>query len=229
VPNLSNFGDANAVDTTTDLTLYDALQNTDQIIVNYHFYQAVGLGEREQIQDRPDFLKAALQKCGYSVAKMVDDKIADLVNGLTTNTAGTEGSALTVDTLITAYEGLNENDVPENDRVWIFDPESITDLLKLDYFVRMDYIPDSVVTKGFQGRQIFGAPVYMTTNLNVINTNYHAAVYFQKEWVAMIQQEAPTVFQFDWPEKFTRVVGVKALWGIKQMRETAACWIKTRS
>ena len=229
VPNLSNFTGAQTVDYNTDLTLVETVQNTDQIIINYHYYQAIGLGEAEQIQDRPDFLKAAMGKCGYDIAKIMDDTIADLVNSLTTNTVGTEGTALSVDAIIAAYEGLNEQDVPENDRVWVVDPESVTDLLKLDYFVRMDYIPDSVVSKGFQGRQIFGSPVYMTTNLNVINSSYHAAIYFQKDWVAVISQEAPTPFMFEWPQKFSKVIGVKDLWGIKQMREPAACWIKTRS
>lgn len=229
VPNLANFGDANAVSTTADLTLYDTVQNTNAIIVNYHYYQAVGLGTREQIQNRPDFLKAALTKCGYSVYKMMDDILADLVNGLTA-TVGTEGSALTSGVLINAYESLNGNDAPEGaDRSWIFDPKSVTDLLGIDFFVRMDYIPDSVVTKGFQGRQIFGSPVYMTTNLNVINTSYHAAAYVHKEAFTLLSQMLPKIDYFEWPEKFTTVARVQALFGVYKMRDTFGVWIKTRN
>ncbi len=229
VPNLSNFTGAQTVNLTLDLTLVPTVQNTTQIIVNYQYYQAVGEGFAEEIQDRPDFLPAALGKCAYDVAKILEDKILILVNSLTTNTAGTEGDELTVDTFLSAYEGLNESDVPENDRAWFIDPESVTDIIGTDFFVRMDYVPEGIHTNGFQGRQILGSPVYMTNNLNVINSSYHAAVYFQKEWVAIISQEAPTVFKFYWDEKFTDVVGVRTLFGIAQMRETAACWIKTRS
>lgn len=229
VPNLSNMGTASTVSLTADITLYEIVQNTDAIIVNYQWYKAVGEGFMEMLQDRPDFLEASLSKCVYSVASMLDNTISYLVNSLTTNTAGTEGDPLKVATFIDAYEGLNENDVPDNDRVWILDPESITDILGTDYFVRMDYVAGSIHTNGFQGRQILGAPVYMTNALNVINTSYHAAVYFQKDWVAIIQQLAPTIFTGDWWQKFTKVTGVKTLVGLKQMREPNACWIKTRS
>jgi len=229
VPNLSNFGGAQTVNLTADLTLYEIVQNTTQIIVNYQWYQAVGEGWNEMVQDRPDFLNKALTKCAYDVARILDDTVADLVNSLTTNTIGTEGNALTVDTFIGAYEGLNENNVPDNDRVWILDPESVTDILGTDYFVRMDYVPESIHKSGFQGRQILGAPVYMTNNLNVINSSYHAAIYFQKEWVAIISQVSPVIDTFHWPEKFTDVTRVRSLVGLAQMREPSACWIKTRS
>jgi len=228
VPNLTNFSGAQVVNITSDLTLYDVIQTCTKIVVNRHYYQAIGLGEAEQIQDRPDFLKAALEKCGYDIAKIHDDLLADLVNGLGP-TQGTEGSALTADVLINCYQDLNANNVPDSQRVWIFDPKSITDLLKLDYFVRYDYVPEGVVSRGFQGRQIFGAPVYMTANLNVINTSYHAAVYMHQQALALLSQQSPTVFQFEWPQKFTKVVGVKTLFGIAEMRDTFGVWIKTRN
>ena len=228
IPNLADFGDANAVDYTTDLALYTTIQTCTNIIVNYQYYQAVGVGDMEQIQNRPDFLKVALEKCGYSVGKMVDDTIADLVNGLD-KSEGAEGSALTADVLINCYTDLNLNNVPDSNRVWIFDPYSIQDLLKLDYFVRYDYVPEGVVSKGFQGRQIFGAPVYMTSNLNVIITSYHAAVYMHKEALALVSQEKPQIFTFRWPEKFTDVVGVKTVFGVAEERDTFGIWIKTRN
>lgn len=228
VPNLADFGDANTVDNTTDLTLYTTIQTCSNIIVNYNYYQAVGVDDIEQIQNRPDFLTAALEKCGYSVAKMIDDKLADQVNGLG-KSEGSEGTALTADVLINCYTDLNLNNVPDKDRVWIFDPYSIQDLLKLDYFVRYDYVPEGVVSKGFQGRQIFGAPVYMTSNLNVINTSYHGAVYMHKDCMALVTQMKPTVFRFEWPQKFTHVVGVKTVFGVAEMRDTFGIWIKTRN
>lgn len=228
VPNLADFGDADTVDTTVDLTLYDVAQTCVGINVNYQYYKAVGLGEKERIQDRPDFLKVALEKCGYSVQKMIDDKLADLVNGLG-KSEGTEGSALTAEVLVNCYEDLNTNNVPEENRSWILDPKSITDIMLLDYFVRYDYVPPGVVSKGFTGRQIFGAPVYMTSNLNVINTSYHAAVYMHKECLALLSQQSPTIFKFPWPQKFTEAVGVKTLFGVKEMRDTFGIWIKTRN
>ena len=228
VPIVCSMGDAQTVNPTVDLTLWDSIQACVAIVVNYHYQQSLGLATDEQAQDRPDILQAFLPKCAFSVAKMIDDKLADLVNGLG-KSEGTEGSALTADVLINCYTDLNLNNVPDSDRCWIFDPYSIQDLLKLDYFVRYDYVPEGVVSKGFEGRQIFGAPVYRTANLNVINTSYHAAVYMHREALALIEQIKPRVFSFYWPEKFTNVVGVEALFGVKEMRDTYGIWVKTRN
>jgi len=228
VPNYANMGGAQVVDYNVELTLYEAAQTCTNIIVNYHYYQAVGLGEQEDIQEISDFLKTSLQKCGYDIGLIIDDKLNQLVLGFT-DIQGTEGSALTADVLINCYESLNGNNCPEGDRVWIFDHKSISDLMKLDYFIRYDYVPEGVVAKGFQNRQIFGAPVYMTSNLNVVNTSYHAATYMHRQALALVTQMAPTAFAFDWPQKFTKAVGVKSLFGVAEIRDTFGCWIATRN
>ncbi len=229
IPILADFGAANAVNVNADLTTYATTQTCTNIVVNYFYQTSVQLGEMEQLQDYPDILVAAMKKCGYSVASTMDGLLAALVPSFTTNTEGSEGVAITQDTLINAYTKLNLQNAPESERVWIFDPASITDLLKLDYFVKADYVPEGVVTKGWQGRYIFGAPVYITTNTNVFNTSYHAAAYMHREAIAMIQQEAPTVFRFDWPQRFSQVVGVKAIFGRLLAREAFGCLIKTRA
>jgi len=229
IPILADFGTADAVNTTADLDLYNTTQTCTNVVVNYWYQKSVGLAEKEQLQDHPDILVAALQKCGYAISKNIDSALATLVNStFTTYGEGTQNSALTADVLINCYEDLNEADAPQGDRVWVFDPESITDLLKLDYFVRMDYIPDSVVTKGFQGRQIFGSPVYMTTNLNGF-ADSHEAVYMHKEGLVLLQQKAPTVHAFAWPQRFSNVVGVSTLYGVLGARAAFGVCICTRS
>ena len=113
--------------------------------------------------------------------------------------------------------------------MWIFDPESITDLLKIDMFVRSDYVPEGVMSKGFSGRQILGAPVYWSTNLPAVNTSYHAAAYMHKQALAAIVQSLPGVQKFHWDERSTTVVRANALYGALEMRDAFAVWIKTRS
>ena len=98
-----------------------------------------------------------------------------------------------------------------------------------DFFVRMDYIPDSVVNNGFQGRQIFGAPVYMTNNLPAVNTNYHAPTYFHREAHALVTQIAPKVMMERWAERIAWGITCIALYGVKTMREPFGVWIKSRS
>ena len=227
IPLIADFGSPSAINTTNDLTTYSTNQTCVNICVNYHYQQSVQLGEVEQLQDHPDILVNALKKCGYSVSKQMDTHLGALVTG-GTSSEGTMNTALTADVLINAYEGLNELDVPDGDRLWVFDAESITDLLKLDYFVRMDYVADSVVSKGFSGRQIFGAPVYMTTNLAGTATG-HEAAYYHPEAILLVSQMSPTVFRFDWPQRFSQVVGVKTLYGVRLARANYMVTINTRS
>lgn len=230
VPNLANMGDADSVSTTADLTLYDVVQNTDQILANYHYYKAVGFGEKELLQTRPNPVEAFLAKCAYAVAKKIDDTIAALFNAFT-QSVGTEGSALTDDVLLTAREYLDVADAPAEDRFLIIDPKSLTDLLKIDKFLTEQYVERGVVASGgLVGRSIYGADVYVTNNLEVVNVSYHGAAMMHREAIALIMQMTPTVIRFEWPEKFTpQVLGVKALWGCKAMRDTFGVWIKTRA
>lgn len=229
IPLMPDFSTANAVVTTQDIELFNTALTCTNVIVNYWYQKSVGLSQMEQLQDHPDILVTALKKCGYSVSKIIDTTLAILVNStFTTYGEGTQNSALTADVLINCYEDLNAADAPSDDRVWIFDPESITDLLKLDYFIRYDYVPEGVVAKGFQGRQIFGSPVYMTTNLNGY-ANSHEAVYMHKEGLVLLQQKAPTIHAFDWPQRFSQVVGVSAIFGCLGARATFGVCINTRT
>lgn len=227
IPLLTDFGSADAINVDADITTYAGDQTCISVVVNYHYQKSVQLGEKEQIQDSPDLLVNALKKCGYSVAKQKDTHLGALVASGTTS-VGTQNVALTADTLIDAYEGLNDLDVPDESRLWVFDPESITDLLKLDYFIRMDYVPDGVVSKGFRGREIFGGPVYMTTNLNGSATS-HDAAYYHPEAIIMLSQQSPTVFSWPWPQRFSQVVGVKTLYGVRIARANYMVIINTRS
>lgn len=227
VPNLSNLV-ANAVNTAQETTLNDILQNTDQILVNYWWETAVGLSDQHKAQAIPPTLDALAEKCGYGIAEKIDASLGALFNAFS-QSVGTEGSALTADVLLSAYEYLNLANAPAKDRAWIFDPESITDLMKIDMFVRSDYVPGSVMANGWTGRSILGSPVYITTNLAVVNTTYHGAAYLHKEAIALIMQQAPRARRYEWPQKYTTVVSVDAMWGMKEMRDTFGCWIRTRS
>lgn len=226
VPSLTNLT-ANAVNVEQDTTLNDTVQNSDTIIINNWYECAVGEDDRHAIQDFPDFLALAAEKTGYSIAAAVDASVAALFSAFT-QVVGTEGSALTDDVLLEAKGYLDAADAPPDGRVLIIDPESLTDLLKIDKFVNMDYNAGNVVQTGMVGR-IYGCDVLMTNNLTAINTNYHGACMMHREAIALCIQAGMKTEYFDWWQKHTRVVRTTALWGMKEMRDTFGVWVKTRS
>jgi hypothetical protein len=227
VPVLSNIS-ASAFNAAADISFTTTTENAVNISIDKRYYAAFGVDDFTREQDALSYFDKAKAKIAYGLSKQIDQDLASLVTSLGNN-VGTEGSALTIDVLIDAYESVNENDAPEQDRCWIFDPESITDLLKLDYFVRMDYVPESVHRRGFSGRQIFGAPVYMTTNLPAVNTSYHAAVYMHKECFALVMQLQPRIRLERHTPRLADVLVGEALYGVKEMRDGYGVWIKTRS
>ena len=229
IPWLHDMGDATAGASTADITLYDTVQNTTQLIVNYWYYKAVGVDDKNAAQSRPDYLANALQKLSYSVAAMMDTKVNALFGF--TNTVGTEGSALTDDVLIAAKEYLDLANAPYSERSLILDPESVTDLMKIDKFVRDDYVNKGAVVSpgGLVGRSLYGAEVYQTTNLIVNNTSYHNAAMLHREAILFIGEYGPNVERFRWPEKMTDVVNVQALFGCVLARNNHGVLLKTRS
>lgn len=226
VPKLAEIS-TTAVNTAADMTLYDTLQNKATINLNLAYDIGVAVDDINQIQTNPKYFAKVRNALGYGLAKTIDTSVAALFNGFA-QYVGTEGSAITEDVILAAYEYLNLADAPATDRVWIFDPESVTDLMKLDMFCKMDYVGDAVWKTGFTGRQILGSPVYISTNLEAINTNYHGACYMHKEALALvIQLQKMEVARL--PLRHSDAIIGLVLYGADEMRDTFGVWIKTRS
>jgi len=227
VPKLHEIS-TNVVNTSVDTTFYDAIQNVQNISVNQYYDIAIRVDDINQLQTNPKFFDKVRGKLSYGLAKRLDVNTNVNFKGFD-NASGTVNTALTEDILIGCYENLNAADAPFEQRAWVFDPESITDLLKLDYFVRMDYVPDSVVKNGFQGRQIFGSPVYITTNLDTYAGGPHAAAYFHKEAIALVVQMPPKFEVARFPARHADALIGLVVFGTQEMRGTFGNLINTRS
>lgn len=227
VPHLATIS-PNVVNTSKDMTLYDAIQNVTNISLNLKYDIGVVIDDINKMQSNPKYYEHVRSKLSYGLARQIDINCNVAFKSFA-QTAGTVNVALNEDVLISAYEYLNLADSPMEGRAWVFDPESITDLLKLDYFIRMDYVPDSVVKTGFQGRQIFGAPVYLTTNLDTYAGGPHAAGFFQREAVALVVQMPVKFEAFRLPLQHGDGLSMLAVWGVQEMRDTFGCLINTRS
>ncbi len=227
VPHLAEIS-ANIVNTAIDVTLYDAIQNVTNIALDFKYDIAIEVSDIEQLQTNPKYFSKVTSKLAYGIAKQIDIncnvKFRDF-----NNQVGTVNTALTEDVLIEAYEKANEANAPYSDRAWVFDPASITDLMKLDYFVRMDYVSGHVVEQGFVGRQIMGSPVYISTNLDTYAGGPHAAGYFQRETVALVMQMQPKFEVARIPLRHADAIIGLAVWGIQEMRGTFGVTINTRS
>ncbi len=228
VPLMANLS-ATAFVMGTNINIDNTTQGVLNISINKQYYTATAVDDFTEIQDYVGYFEKAREKHAYALAKEIDTSLAVLVPAFNTgNDIGTQGDAITADTVIEGYEKLNVAEAPQSGRSWVFDAESITDLVKADFFVRMDYVPGSVSANGFQGRQILGAPVYMSNNVDATGA-YHNAIYWQEEALALVTQLMPKAHIGRVEPQLSDVLITEALWGCMEMRDTFGCQINTRS
>lgn len=227
VPNLAEIS-AVAVDTSSDMTLYDTVQNVSNIALDKKYDIGVLVDDLNKVQTMPKYFEKVRSKLAYGLSKQIDTNCNILFQDFD-NAVGTVNTAITEDTIIEAYEKLNAADAPDEDRFWVFDPESVTDLLKLDYFVRKDYVDEGIHRRGFRGREILGSPVYITTNLFSYAGGPHSAAYFQREACALVMQMQPKFEVARIPLRHGDALIGLCLYGVAEMRGTFGVCINTRS
>ena len=228
VPNLANISAA-AVNTSIDMTLYDAVQNVTNINVNFKYDIGVAVDDINKLQSNPKYFEKVKSKLAYGLAKQIDVNCGAQFKTYSQQ-VGTVNVALTEDVFMSAYEYLNAANAPFDDRAWVIDPKSITDLLKLDYFVRTDYAPGANIHRtGFRGQWILGSPVYITTNLDTYAGGPHAAGYFQREATALVVQMQPKFEVARWPLRHSDILIGMCVFGLEEMRDTFGVCINTRA
>ena len=199
------------------------------IVVNQYYEAPVAIEYPGRRQSQVKIEAEAQRESGYAIAKAIDSSLCALFSALSSGSIlGTDGSAITDDVLIEAVEQLDEADVPEDDRVWIFDPSARADLMKIDKFVRADYGYGDVIPVGGFRKDVYGAPVLITNNLTAVGGTGNYGVYMHRDALAIIAQENNQIDRVEQPLKHQVVINTTALWGVKEMRDTFGVAIYTR-
>lgn len=208
---------------------------TDEVTltVNQYFEAPVVVDYMSRRQSQVDLIGNSVEESAYALSKKIDSTLCDLFSCLSGGTAaapdgyGTDGAAVTDDVLIDAVEELDEADVPEENRSWIFDPSCKADMLTIDKFVRMDYFAgDTIPTGGFR-KDVYGAPILITNNLTQNSTGNFAA-YLHRDALAIAVQENLAVDRVEQPLKHQLTINTTALWGVIELQDTFGCPILTR-
>ncbi len=199
-----------------------------QIVVNQYWEAPVVLDDMTNLQTQVSLVAKAQMESGEAIALKMDSTLCDLFDNLNSNSfLGTDGSAVTDDVLIAAVELLDEANVPEKGRVWVFDPSVKADMLKIDKFVRSDYGYGQEIPNGGFRKDVYGSQMFMTNNLTVDSTG-NEGVYMHKRALAIIAQEKSKVDLVKQPLKHQMTINTTALWGVLEMRDTFGVPIHTR-
>lgn len=198
-----------------------------QLTISQWYESPVVLDNMTDLQSQVDLIAKAKDASAYAIAKKIDNYCGSFFSALSGGTGyGTDGSAITDDVIINAVEELDEADVPDEGRVWVLDPSCKADLLKIDKFIRNDYVKGGVVQTGQFGI-IYNAPVLISNNLTVNSTGNYGA-YYHKRAVALCIQEQMPAYVVEEKLKHQMTINTEALFGALEMIDTFGCPILTR-
>ena len=219
---------ATEVTVGTEGVIKDPQTTAVTLTINQYFEAPVVIDYMSRRQSHVDLVAMSEVESAYAISKKVDSTLCDLFSALSGATGhGTDGSAITDDVLVAAVEELDEADVPEEGRAWVFDPSAKVDIMKIDKFVRSDYFASDVIPTGGFRKDIYGAPVLITNNLTVNSTGNYGA-YLHKDALAIVISESLTVDRVEQPLKHQITINTTSLWGVVELRDTFGCPVLTR-
>lgn len=227
IPNVSNLVAQDKI-ANTAVTLQSPTESSIILTIDQHKYCAFGVEDILATQSDYNLLSIYTKKAAYAIRKAVDTSIANLATGFSTN-KGTYNATLTTAAILGAEQALNDADVPENDRVWVFKPKAITDLRGIADYTRYDGTgyagaaasgaigngqrrPNGLVGK------LYNSDIYQTTQIAQSGNNI-SNMYFHKEAIALAMQKAPRVqssYETLW---LTDVVITDVLYGVIETRD----------
>ena len=199
-----------------------------QIVMNQWYEAPVVVDNMTDLQSQVDLVLKGKDASAYAIAKKIDYICGGYFSALYGSSGyGTDGVAIDDNVLISAVEKLDEADAPDEGRVWVLDPSSKADIMKIDKFTRLDYGAGDAVVTGMFRKNVYGAPVLISNNLTV-GTTGNIGAYYQKRALAIAIQEDMLAYVVPEPLKHIKTVNTEALWGCLEMRDTFGLPILTR-
>jgi N4-gp56 family major capsid protein len=189
----------------------------DTLTLNQHFHTFVRLEDKAEVQSVLNIESDILERAGSGMAKKMDSYIYDtLVAGASSSNPdhiidqfGSSGT-LTLAKILTARKLLDDQDVPDDDRFLVINPEQESELLALSAFIdASQYGARTALLNGEIG-MVYGFKVIKTT---VCAAN--VALYYHRSACAFARQVEPKWEQDRNLSKLAKEYSLSALFGAK--------------
>ena len=230
VVNIPVFSEVTVAEVTpgTEATAIDAVGTPVTITVDKWKVAKIEESEMMNIQDHVGYLAKAAESCAYGIAKQIDTDLGALFSALSSNSRyGSDGQAFSDDIVIGLMEDLDEADVPNDNRVIIGDPSTKADALKIDKFVRNDYVRNPVVATGQFGN-IYNMKLLITNNLTAATTGNYG-VMMHRDAIGLVIQANPYSQRIPMPWLHQTIYQVKVIYGVGELRDSYGKAFYTRS
>lgn len=228
IPNLTNLA-ASDKTASAQVTLQSPTETDTQISIDQHKESSFLIEDILKIQSDYSLMGEYTSKAGYAIAAQIDSDVADLYSSLSNTDVGTYGADVTDATILAGQEALDLANAPMEDRAFVIYPTQKTALLRIDKFVKTDYVGQyqmpTVVKTGVPSRyewgDIYGVKTYYTKQVSQTSatpTQTHN-VLFHKEAFALALQQAPRTQSSYILEYLANLVVVDTIYGLKVLRD----------
>lgn len=232
IPFVSNIS-ANAKNANTEVTFNAPTEVKVQVTMNRYFESSVFIEDRLSIQSKYKLAAQYRPKAGFALAKQVDTDLTGLYSGLS-QTVGTGMTTLTEAMVVRAIQYLDDANAPEDDRAFVVKPATMNHLRQISRFTEyqdtgMNGNAPMIGGQGGKVRNVFGVPVYMSTNIQQVSGTpgiVHNLMFHRDAFVLAMQKEVSVEEERRATWLGTAYVG-SALWGYAELRDDHAVDVKT--
>ena len=229
IPNISNLS-ANTKTQGSEVTTQAVTEGETSISIDQWIETSFEIEDIVKAQSQYDLRTEYTEKAGFAIAEKIDTDLLGLYSSLTSTDVGTYGTDITDATIVAGHQALDEVDAPLRDRYFVIAPAQKAAIMKLDKFVKADYLGDyhmpTPVKLGPNNRylwgDIYGVPTYYTNQVTTTSgtpTQVHN-ILFHKEAFALALQQAPRTQASYWQKDLAWIVTVDAIYGFSVLRTT---------
>jgi len=236
VPKISNLT-ANDKAANTDVTTQTITESETTISINKWKETSFEIEDIVKVQSNYDLMSEYTSKAGEAISRAVDTDLLGLYTDFTNADVGTYGIDVTDATLVAAIQALDEANAPIEDRAFIFKPSQKAAVMKLDKFVKADFLGQydkaTPVKTGPNNRylwgEIYGVPFYYTTQVTTTagtTVQTHNVLIHKEAWALALQQ-APRTQSTYWQRSLSWLTTVDVIYGVNSLRTDFGVEIRT--
>ena len=141
------------------------------------YYAGDWVDALDELKTNVDERRVVASAGAYALGRKTDELIVDAMRGATIE-VGDYSTGLTKDLILAAVEKLNANDVPDDGRRFaVVGVHQWNELLSMDEFVSSEYVGDTPLATGFEGRKWLGINWLLYNGLPVATNNRDCFIY----------------------------------------------------
>jgi len=236
IPKISNLT-ANDKTANTDVTTQTITESEVTIDISNWKETSFEIEDIVKVQSNYDLMSEYTSKAGEAISRAVDTSLLALYTGFTNADVGTYGIDVTDAALVAAIQALDEANAPIEDRAFVFKPSQKAAVMKLDKFVKADYLgqydkPTPVKTgpnNRYLWGEIYGVPFYYTTQIPTTagtTVQTHNVLIHKEAWALALQQ-APRTQSTYWQRSLSWLTTVDVIYGVNSLRTDFGVEIRT--